>query len=64
MADKAAPAIRGRSQITFTRGGPGVGRQKMLIFVNVHKAENVNGRRKVVKKSQKHVNVVCEQPQN
>ena len=32
----------------------------MLIFVNVHKVENVNGGGYVVKKSQKLVNVVCE----
>ena len=33
--------IRGCSQTTFTIRG-GVGSPKMLIFVNVHKVENVN----------------------
>ena len=33
-----------RSQTTFTRGG-GVGSPNMLIFVNVHKVENVSGGR-------------------
>ena len=39
----------------------GAGNSKMLIFVNVHKIENVKGGREVVKKWQKCVNVVCEQ---
>ena len=40
----------------------GVGTPKMLIFVNVHKVKNVTGGGKWSKKSQKIVNVVCEQP--
>ena len=38
--------------------------QKCQIFVNSYKVENVNVGDKVVKKSQKLVNVICERPQS
>ena len=62
IKQKNKPVLfQGRSQTTFTRGGGQVV-QKCLVFVNVHKVENLNAGGQVVKKGQKLVNVVCECP--